>query len=307
MSARLGLGLLLLVAPETVQADEKPKEPVRVLLVAGAPSREYQAVRMLLLRAVAEKRAELSVYLQPAVGADGVEHVDQGVPKERLLKSFPDRLNKEDTDPERKFYDLGAYDVVIAFDPDWSRITAEQTGLLKKWVEDKKGGLVFIAGPLNSYQLAAPKDADKTKPVRDLLPVIVADSRIALERKADTPFALTFPGKPAMFPFLAVGEDGDKPLEFWERFFDAKAEPGRGFYSCHPVKSLKSAAVVVACCNDPGLKMKDGAETPYIATVQAGKGRVVYLGSAEMWRITRASEHAHERFWTKLIANAAQK
>jgi hypothetical protein len=307
MSTRLGLGLLLLIAPRAVRADEKPKEPVRVLIVAGAPSREYQAVRMLLLRAVAEKRAELSVYLQPAVTPDGIEHVDQGVPKERLLKSFPDRLNKEDNDAGRKFYDLGAYDVVIAFDPDWSRLTAAQMALLKKWVEEKKGGFVFIAGPLHTYQLAAPKDADKTKLVRDLLPVVVADSRIALERKSDTPFALTFPGKPAVFPFLAVGDDDDKPLAFWERFFDAKAEPARGFYACHPVKSLKSAAVVVAGCADPALKMKDGAEAPYIATGTAGKGRVVYLGSAEMWRINRANEHAHERFWTKLIAYAAQK
>ena len=44
MSARLGLGLLLLV-PGIIRADEKPKEPVRVLLFVGSPSREYQAVR----------------------------------------------------------------------------------------------------------------------------------------------------------------------------------------------------------------------------------------------------------------------
>ena len=45
MTARLALGLLLILTPDTLRADEKPKEarkPVRVLLFAGSASREYQ-------------------------------------------------------------------------------------------------------------------------------------------------------------------------------------------------------------------------------------------------------------------------
>ena len=110
-----------------------------------------------------------------------------------------------------------------------------------------------------------------------------------------------------MGAIVGKDDDDDKPMEFWERFVDENAEPKRGFYACHPVKALKPAAVVAARCSDPALKMPDGAEAPYIALGPAGKGRVVYLGSAEIWRLSRASEHAHERFWTKLIAYAAQK
>jgi hypothetical protein len=33
---------------------------------------------------------------------------------------------------------------------------------------------------------------------------------------------------------------------------------------------------------------------------------VAYLGSAEMWRVRRYKEQAHERFWTAIIRFVAQ-
>ena len=63
----------------------------------------------------------------------------------------------------------------------------------------------------------------------------------------------------------------------------------------------------MARCADSALTMPDGSETPYLAVMPFGDGRVVYLGSAEMWRIRRVDARAHERFWTKLIDYAAKR
>src|SRR5262249_33121237 len=55
------------------------KKPLRVLLFGGAPTREYQFLRTLLVREVDRKRAELSIYLQL-----GRAEIVQDVPAERM-------------------------------------------------------------------------------------------------------------------------------------------------------------------------------------------------------------------------------
>src|SRR4051794_36467991 len=78
---------LLAPAAEPPKADAKP---LRVLLVAGAATREYQFVRNLLTREAADGRARLAVYLQTPPGLDAPrEGVEQGA---TLLKHFPDAI-----------------------------------------------------------------------------------------------------------------------------------------------------------------------------------------------------------------------
>ena len=292
MLARSLAIVLLCAVPASA---EKPKEakhkPVRVLLVAGHPSLEYQFVRTLLVRETDKKRAELSIYLQAATGEAPRTDVDQAVPPERLLAGFPD---------------LAIYDVIVTFDADWSRLSAEQQKLLRQWVE-KGGGLIVVAGPLHTSQLAAPASAEKLKLVNDLLPVNVADSRLMLERKTEHPFRLTFVEGKTDVPFLKLGDDADKPLAFWDAYFGAEKEATRGFYSCYPVKSIKPTATVYARFGDTSLKMNDGGATPYLVTMPVARGRTAYLGSGEMWRLRRFDERLHERFWNGLIAYVLAK
>jgi hypothetical protein len=53
--------------------------------------------------------------------------------------------------------------------------------------------------------------------------------------------------------------------------------------------------------------MDNGKERPYLATMKAGKGRVVYLGSGEMWRVRRYREAYYDRFWTGLLAEVGKR
>jgi hypothetical protein len=303
MSSRC-LALVLVCTVGSAHAEEKKPErkPVRVLLAAGGPATDYQYLRALLARETDEKRAEFSIYLQPA--SDGPRAgVDQLVPPERMLEKFPDRLGKDEQDPNKRFADLASYDVIVAFDLDWARLSEEQLKVLRQWVEERRGGLVVVAGPLYTYRLAAPKDAKHVKPLTDLLPVVLGDSRLT-DRKSDRPFRLTFAEGKTDVPFLKL-DDADKPLSFWNGYFGKENEPERGFYSCYPVTSVKQGATVYATFDDPSLKTADRLATPYLATASAGKGRVAYLGSAEMWRVRRYKEQAHERFWTSLIGFVA--
>jgi RNA polymerase sigma factor (sigma-70 family) len=120
--------------PETLLAPAIDAEkPLRVLLFAAAPTREYQFVRNLWVREMDGKKARLCVYLQ----SGGRPGIVQDVPPEGMLKQFPTRLEKDEKDDaEDKYGNLAQYDVIIAFDADWSKLTEEQQQLLEKWVPE---------------------------------------------------------------------------------------------------------------------------------------------------------------------------
>jgi len=70
----------------------------------------------------------------------------------------------------------------------------------------------------------------------------------------------------------------------------AKSEgtpPPRVFTAITPVKSVKGGATVIATFTDPLAKMPDGKEAPFLVSMQFGKGRVLFLGSSELWRLAR--------------------
>jgi hypothetical protein len=291
------------------------KRPLRILLFAGGPMRDYQFLRNLLVREVDKKRVELSIYLQPAPGQDSRRPgIVQDVPAERLLTDFPFRLQDEAADkPDERLYNLAAYDLIVAFDPDWTRLRPEQLTLLERWVGTHGGGLVAVGGPVNTLQLARPgSNRDKLKPVLDIYPVILQDSRIQeIERSAAEAWRLNFPGATNEMEFLRLDEDPNKDLlAGWEEFFTGSSKGLgdkkllHGFYNYYPVERAKEGATVVATFTDPRARLADGKEQPYVVTMPYGSGKVVWLGAGEFWRLRETHEYFLERFWTKLCRYA---
>lgn len=158
--------------------------PLRILLMASAPTHEYQKLRDVLVREVAEKRAVLCIRLQNEGGTDG--NIVQDVPPEQLLSRFPSRfeVTPRKTDPEpkkadgkgpdpkaaaEKFDNLNEYDLIIAIDPDWSELTEETARHLEQWVKEQGGGLIFVAGVHKTPMLARIElgQPGKTEPKRD--------------------------------------------------------------------------------------------------------------------------------------------
>lgn len=290
------------------------KQPLRVLLFAGAPTREYQFVRSLLVREVDRGRAELSICLQLAQAG-----IVQDVPNDRLLKRFPNYLADEgspDIKPEEKYYNLSQYDLILAFDPDWSRLNVDEAKKLEQWVDKQGGGLVLVGGPVNTVELTRRDNRERLKPILDLLPVILGDVR-DLTRKNDRPWRLNFPGATKELEFLKLDETGSNVRAGWDEFFGTQIEPAdkeggqaRGFYGYYPVEGRKPSATVIATYADPDARLPDRQEQPYLVAMRYGGGRVIWLGSGETWRLRQFHEAYHERFWTKLaryVAGSASK
>jgi len=287
-------------------------KPLRVLLVASGPMRDYQFVRTLFVRETERKRAELAILLQNPPGkTERRQGVVQDIPPEKLLTRFPDLFDSATVDPNEKIYDLASYDVIVAFDPDWKQVNDLSMNLLRTWV-DKGGGLIVIAGPLHTLELARPgAEKEKLKPILDLYPVVLKDIRIEeMDRKPDSPKPLRFDGATPEMEFLRLDEDDQLPfLKDWEQFFNVDAkdgQPKRGFYNFYPIEQAKTGSLVVARFDDPLVKGKDGKEQPFIVISDPASGkRVVWIGSGEVWRIRQYREQYFERFWMKLTRYAS--
>ncbi len=288
------------------------KKPIRVLLLAAAANRDYQFVRSLLIREMEKKRLELAILLQVPPGETTRRPgVVQDVPPERMLAAFPDTFRAK-----KDLYDLSSYDVIIAFDPDWKQIQPDQLTLMKDWA-DKGGGLILIGGYINTVELIRPRDgddADRFKPILELLPVVLDDRRDYIERVTDEPFTLDFEGASPEMEFLKLDDELDesKFKEDWMSFFydvdnQRTQKVQRGFYSFYPVQRAKSGSLVIARFNDPAAKLKDNTLHPYIVATPEALPRVIWIGSAETWRLREYRETYHERFWTKLVRYAAAK
>jgi hypothetical protein len=299
------------------------KKPLRVLLFASGPTHDYQFLRTLLVREKDQKRAELSIYLQnegKSGGPGDTPRDVQDVEIERRLTRFPTTLNvgANQSTGKDKYYNLDQYDVIIAIDPDWSELTETQLNLIKSWVEHQAGGLIIVGGPIHTFQLARAEDNSKFKALMELFPVIPGDSVLPVNpqfgrrRSTKKPWFLNFPGANKDMEFLKLDEDKPFPLAGWDEFFFRKeqrtptdVEARRGFYSFYPVQSVKKGAVVVATYADPEARMPDGSEHPFLVTMEYPKGRIIFLGSGEMYRIRGYKEVFYERFWIKLARYAS--
>ena len=249
----------------------------RVLMIAGGPMRDYQFVRNMLYR---HSAIQTDVWLQTADAAGAVSQEAN-----RILTSFPESKDE-----------LFDYDVIVGFDPDWNRLTPEQLGLVSEWVFAQAGGLVVVAGDVYSSSLASDASLEK---IRELYPVVLnrfvnanSSSQTVIQ---SWPFEFTREGKEA--GFLQITEEQVSSAEVWKEF--------QGVYSAYPTSGAKAGATVYAYFSDPRTQSASGLPV-LLASQYYGAGRVIYLGSPEMWRMRSIDEVYYDRFWTKSIREAGQ-
>jgi hypothetical protein len=250
-----------------------------ILLLAGGPMRDYHFLRTLLYR---DRSTTLDVLLQ--TGREGMSQ------EGKILDKFP--ATRE------AMYD---YDCVVAFDPDWQALSAEQVELLENWVADQGGGLILVAGPI--YTAAAINGWTQNRamgPIRNLYPVEFPRRLTSAESGAyatPDPWPLEFTREGLEADFLMLGDSATAGRRAWTDF--------AGVYSYCPVRKAKPGAAVYARFSDP--RAAEGGEQPvYMAGQFYGSGRVFYLGSGEMWRLRAADEAYFEQFYTKLVRHVTQ-
>ena len=255
--------------------------PTRVLLVAGGPMRDYQFVRNMLFR---HKSFDVDVLLQ--TGAPGTSQESNN-----LLLAFPATREQ-----------LYEYDAIIAFDPDWKSIPSDALPLIYDWVADESGGLILVAGDVNTPQVAtgsegADEATDELSPLRKLYPVFLSSYFTAarFDQDSSQPWPIAFTPEGQGAGFLQLTDDPTTSAARWKEF--------AGFYRAYPTGGHKAAARVFARFSDP----RAVAEPPVLMAAQnVGRGQSFYLGSPEMWRLRAVSDEDYDRFWTKLIREVAQ-
>lgn len=258
----------------------------RVLLLAGGPTREYRFLRNQLFR---DKDVELHVLLQ--TGERGISQES-----DELLFDFP-------SDPAELFE---GYDCIVAFDPDWSKLSRQQIELLERWVSEKAGGLIVIAGPIyytqNWQSLGRENksfDSTAINIIKDLHPVTF----FRINPNSESKFGSKTPHKVILTPegkkteAIRLDSSADVSNRIWERF--------PGVYGYYTVKDAKPGAAVWAEV-DGGATSLGGKSPIYMASQFYGAGRVVFLGSGEIWRLRSMGVGYFETFYTKLIRYASQ-
>ena len=248
-----------------------------------------------------------------------------------ILRRFPNRLDLTNKiiDPAEKPYNLNEYDVILAFDPDWTELSQQQAEDLGRWVREGGGGLIYIAGPINTFQLARVEaNSGRLLPLLNVLPVIPAD--IVAQRIKPIPKT---PRRLYLHPERILGSEllklddkvPDDSKAGWELFFtdrekytpdpDLKVElfPRRGFFSSYPVKDVKPGSAVLAEFADA----TDNGEpslVPWIVTNNPSAAyRTAFIASGELYRLRvfepgeGTGREYFERFWVKMIKYMAAK
>ncbi|MEX0702255.1 MAG: hypothetical protein WD069_09185 [Planctomycetales bacterium] len=244
------------------------KRTLRVLLIAGEPSREYFYMVPALLR---DPIVDLSCYLQ----SGDVDYTHQG---NSVIERLPETGK-----------DWGRYDVAILADVDPNGITTQQLAGLENMVSNG-GGLMVVAG--RSHGLAKLVQVHAAK-IRGLLPVEV-DKNLHLDHDKyyETPFGARRTIKGRGHPILLASTDSNLNDHVWSTFDKLD------FYWYHPVKGPKPKSIVLL--EKSGLE--DGQDDTLVATHRYVDGAVLYMGMNSLWRWRYPYEsYDYDRLWTRAI------
>ncbi|MBW3597768.1 MAG: VWA domain-containing protein [Planctomycetes bacterium] len=253
----------------------------KVLLFAGGPMREYQFLRNLLFR---DKDTTLHVLLQSGTP----QSYQEG---DVMLDEFP-------RTPEEMF----EYDCVVAFDPDWRMLDEQQVDVLERWIAEKAGGLITVAGPVFTPTWTGGRREDpRLQTIKGLYPVTFYDRfspTLRLGRfGSETSWNLDFTREGNEAEFLWLEDSQIENENAWLSF--------AGVYGYYATKEAKPGAAVYAYFSDPSTKLDDQLPI-YMAGHFYGAGRVFFQASGEMWRVRAIDDGYFERYYTKLIRWASQ-
>ena len=255
----------------------------RVLLLAGGPTREYRFVRSVAYR---DADVHSTVLLQS--GETGLaQEADE------ILFEFP-RLADE----------LFEYDCIVAFDPDWEALDDQQAELLERWVSEKAGGLITVAGPVFTPEWSRSRRGASRKLdlIRALYPVVfLREGSVSLSTGkvgGDQPWPLRFSRDGQEARFLWLEDDALASEAAWAQF--------DGVYGYFAVRDRKEGARVYARFSDPSEVSLDNESPIYMAGQYYGAGRVFFLASGEMWRLRGVDDSYLSRYYTQLIRWASE-
>jgi hypothetical protein len=266
-------------------------KPIRVLYIEGYPRYEFRFIKTLLEREAATKQGIKSITLKVLLLDADREYAEQD---KTALGEFP---AKEE---------LFAFDAVILgdVDPKHPRLGERNLQLLRDFVREKGGGMLFIAGEQYAPQ------AFKDTPLADILPVTwSAGDLLPPQEQAILEAGLHDGYRPHLTPigqqhpiFRLATEDAQN-AQIWSQL--------PALYWAASGYRAKLAAEVLAV--HPSLPARRGAGSdepqlhPLAIQQFVGAGRVMFLGFDETWRWRfRENEARFNQFWLQMVRYLAR-
>lgn len=260
---------------------EVTDEKTRVLLISGAPTWEYQLVQRLLQR---DPTYELSCWLQ---SMDTQRQQEGNISIDRL----PETL-----------LEISEYNAVIMIDPDPQRdLDKNFFDLLEKFVEEKAGGVMFMAGPKYTSMTLS---LSKSENLRKILPVEFPDASASLmgfdgAASTSTKMEINIPN--INNQVMRFFQDPNENLNQWQ------AMPG--VYWSYPAAKATPIAKILIEHGDITLAVDSESPRPLLVAGRYGLGNTLYMGFNGTWRWRRVGRQAHffDAFWINvakfLVAN----
>jgi hypothetical protein len=254
-------------------------QKINVLMVETDPRWEYRYLKNSLSR---DKRVKLSVLLRVP------DMAELAKPGSNYIKEFPTRE------------ELFKYHVIVFGNMSGNDgfFTEHDIDNLRRFVLDEGGGIWFIAGKNNM------PDTFRESPLNVLIPVELepASSPVTAEDEQNNAMTdpyrlvLTVEGRSHSLTRLdmASAENSEEHnAALWD------AVPEMYWYHKAVRPKLGAAALIVQGFGKSGPASRRESPTPLLVTSQVGRGRVLYQGFADLWRMRYPAElgpDALERF-----------
>lgn len=260
---------------------------IKVLYVESTPRFEFHFLSNALVRDVDTMRAH-TILLE----------ADPETPQKRTMVPGWDPLPTDGglgLPPREALFE---YDVVILGDVDWQKQLAPDVEKAREALHDlrdfveKGGGLIMLAGPRFNPSLY--RDTE----LQGLLPVVIdRDAERVDDSEAQRGgFNLSITPDGRESPIMNVAGDVDLSVRMWETHPDWRQ------YWSHRTPRAKTLAKVLAVSPLPEHKNPRYGPRPLIATMMFGRGRVLYIGIDDLWRLRKeAADRYFYRFYGEAV------
>jgi hypothetical protein len=248
------------------------RDPLRVLLVASAPSYEFRFLKHYLERARQPNEPQLPAFEVAS-----------------YLESADPRYLEQDRSASDLFpasnTQLRTWDVVVVCDADAAYLESGMGKLLGKWVREDGGGVFWLQG--STFRLQ-----DLSASLESLLPVEAEPAGPAPARTTAAlgPWKLTEIAR-RLGP-LQIDVNAQDPGEAWRQLKPSGAAQS-------PMRVRETASLLA----------NDARGLPVMAMQFAGAGRSVWMGSdtSYRWRGFLGSDVVFERFWMQWLRWLARR
>ena len=284
---------------------------IRILLISSDAGWEFRYLRSFFLRqpelfqlSVWQQNADPEVNQSASTGMKLTrlprslkELIDSGKEKPTATVAPAKEGDKKDEKKGDKEIIPPGYHVVILYDPAPTKdgFDAKFMELLKEFVGTHRGGLAYIASPKHTYEVLRDPAA---KPLADLLPVVVEESR-------DDVNYLLRNARPQAWPLQLTTYGTDHPVTRLDGGGSANERMWSilpGVFRTQAVRRVKPTARLLAVRRDPTERDSHVVGEPVLAVHTMGAGRVAFIGSDETWRWRFVDDgFFHRRLWSNLV------